>query len=235
MTAKKKKKKEEHHEMFESPEALQERLTRFEQFLEQNKIVVFSVVGIVVLAIAGIFLYRYYLNNQNKIAQSEMFQAVYYFEADSLRLALNGDGNNLGFLDIIDEYGQTKAANLAHYYTGAAYLKQGNYGQAIEHLTEFESDDLLIQARSYALIGDAYMELQDYQQAADYYMKAANYKPNKFFTPQYLMKAALAYELMSELETAKEMYDRIIEEFNDSSQTPEAKKQSARLEGIITS
>src|SRR5690606_22276199 len=122
-------------------------------------------------------------------AQREMFQAVYYFEADSLDLALNGDGNNLGFLDIIDDYGITDAANLANYYAGAAFLKQGKFQVARLYLEDFKSNDLLVQARAYSLIGDTYMEEDNFEQAARYYSRAANYKPNKYFSPTYLMKA----------------------------------------------
>ena len=72
-----------------------------------------------------------------------MFQAVYYFEQDSLVKALNGDGNNYGFLEIIDEYGFSEAANLSHYYAGVSYLKLGNYNNAISYLNSFSSSDLL--------------------------------------------------------------------------------------------
>ena len=149
------------------------------------------------LIVAGIFGFRYYKNTQNTQAQNEMFQAVYYFEADSLDLALSGDGNNLGFVDIASEYAITDAGNLANFYAGTAYLKQNKYELAILYLEDFDSKDLLVQARAYSLIGDAYMELADYQNAADYYEKAAGYKPNKYFTPQYLMKAALAHERLN--------------------------------------
>jgi len=64
-----------------------------------------------------------------------------YFEQDSLNKALNGDGQNPGFLDIIDEYSMTNASNLANYYTGLIFLKQGKYQDAINYLEKFDSDD----------------------------------------------------------------------------------------------
>lgn len=234
MTAKKKKKHlEDSHSALENPEVLQEGISRFEKVAGEHKQLFLSIFTIVVLVITGFMFYRYYVAKQDDIAQSEMFQAVYYYEADSLNLALNGDGNNLGFLDIIDDYGFTDAANLAHFYAGSAYLKSGNFIQAIAYLENFDSDDLVLQARSYSLIGDAYMEIGEYKNAADNYSKAASYKPNKYFTPEYLMKAALAYEKLSDLQKAKDMYDKIVEDFWDSNQVQEAKKQSARLQGLI--
>ena len=164
----KKQAEKEHHatDLLESSEALAEQLTKTEAYLEQNKSIVFIIIGVFVLVIGGFFGYRYYAMNQSKIAQGEMFQAIYYFEADSLNLALNGDGNNYGFLDIIDNYGVSDAANLAHFYAGAAYLKQGQYVEAIDYLEGFSASDYLVQARAYSLIGDAHMELGDFSAAA---------------------------------------------------------------------
>src|SRR6187431_27375 len=97
-------KKEEHrHELLENPEALKEKLAGAENWLEQNPKTVVGVAAVILIGVAGYFAFNYYKNNQNAEAQKEMFQAVYYFEADSLDKALNGDGNNLGFLDIADE------------------------------------------------------------------------------------------------------------------------------------
>lgn len=233
MAVKTKKKTEpEHHQAtdyLESSEALAEQFSKTEEFLAENKTLVFGVIGVIVLAVAGFFGYQYYVMNQNQQAQSDMFQAVYYFESDSLELALTGDGNNLGFIDIIEDYGVSDAANLASYYAGAIYLKQGKFEEAIEYLKNFSADDLLVQARSYSLIGDAYMELGTFESAADYYDKAANYKPNKQFTPTYLMKAALAYEKLSDIETAKKRYEEIIEKYWDSSEVQKAKKYKSSL------
>ena len=224
-------------ELLESPDALRETLVDKTGSLfksKRNQNIVLGIGAAIALAIAGVFGYTYYMDSQNKAAQDEMFQAVFYFEADSLNRALNGDGNNYGFLEIIDEYGGTEAANLAHYYAGVAYLRQENFNEAIEHLESFSSSDMLIQARANALIGDAYMELEDYQQAVNAYEKAIEYKPNRFFTPQYLVKAALAYEEMGNYSAAAESYGRIVEEFPEAAEYQQALKQQTRLQSLAS-
>jgi tetratricopeptide (TPR) repeat protein len=222
-------KKEEHkHELLENPEALKERLEGAEHWLERNPKIVVSIAAAVLILVGGYFAFRYYKHGQDDLAQKDMFQAVYYFEADSLDKALNGDGNNLGFLEIIDEYGITDAANLANYYAGVSYLKQGKFELARLYLSDFSSDDLLIQARAYSLIGDAYME--KYDDAAKFYSKAASYKPNKHFSPAYLMKEALAYEKLKQNEKAIEAYDKIINQYWESAEFQNARKFRARLE-----
>jgi TolA-binding protein len=229
-----KKGKEPHgSELLENPEAIAEKLTRTEQFIEKNKKWVLIVGGAIALVIAGFFLYRYYVTSQNIAADNEMFQAVYYFEADSLDRALQGDGNNLGFLQIIDEYPLSDAANLAHYYAGVIYLKKGEYISAVDHLEDFGADDLLVQPRATALIGDARMEMEDYSGAAKAYEKAANQHINKYTTPMYLTKAAIAYEMMEDYAAALGSYEEIVKKYPNSSEFQNARKHKARVEGMM--
>lgn len=224
-------KKEEHkHELLENPEAIKDRLVGAENWVESNPKIVIGIALVILLAVGGYFGFHYYKSTQDVLAQKEMFQAVYYFEADSLNKALSGDGNSLGFLDIIDEYGVTDAAELANYYAGVSYLKQGKFELARLYLEDFSSDDLLVQARAYSLVGDTYMEEKKYEDAAKFYSKAAAYKPNKFFSPTYLMKEALAYELLNQNDKAKETYEKVITQYWDSSEYQNARKFKARLE-----
>ncbi|MFC2126445.1 tetratricopeptide repeat protein [Bacteroidota bacterium] len=228
------KKDTKKNEIFESSEALAEQLSKSERFVEENKTLVFGLLGAIMLAITGYFVFNYYINNQNEQAQIDMFQAVYYFEGDSLNKALNGDGNNYGFLDIIDNYGITSTANLAHFYAGAIYIKQGDFETAIEHLKKFSAQDIAIQARAYSLIGDANMELGNYNKAATQYLKAANDNANEFMSPQYLEKAGLAYERMMDYESATECYSKIVDNYTKSTEYQNARKQKARLESLAS-
>ena len=224
-------KKEEHkNEILENPEVLAEKLEGAEHWLEKNPKIVFGIGGALLLLVAGYFGFNYYKDTKNAEAQKEMFQAVYYFEQDSLKLALEGDGNNLGFLDLVEDYGFTDAGKLSSFYAGASYLKQGKYELARLYLEDFSSNDLLVQARAYSLIGDSYMEEQKFEDAASYYSKAAGYKPNKYFSPAYLMKAALAYEKLNQNDKAIQAYDKIITEYWESAEYQNARKFKSRLE-----
>lgn len=225
-----KKKAEKKHDLVENPEAIADRLQDAENWIEQNPKTVIGIVSAIVLLVAGYFGFQYYKGTQEAEAQQEMFQAIYYFEADSLDLALNGDGNNLGLLDIIDDYGITDAAKLANYYAGAAFLQQGKFEVARLYLEDFKADDLLVQARAYSLIGDTYMEEGNYEQAATFYNKAANYKPNQYFSPTYLMKAGLAFERSEQNDQAIAAYDKIISEYKNSPEYQAARKYKARLQ-----
>ena len=229
------KTKKENNEVFpiENTDAINETLSKSEEFINNNKNKIFTVLGVIVFLLLGFSIFSYIKSNQNNTAQEEMFQAVYYFEKDSLVQALNGDGNNYGFLEIIDEYGLSDAANLSKFYAGASYLKLGNYENAINYLDEFSSSDLLIQARAYSLIGDAYVEIGDYDNAIYYFKKASSENPNEFFTPGYLLKLAIVYEETGDLESALDTYEEIIEEFKNSPEFQTSLKNKSRIEGLL--
>lgn len=218
-------------DLIENPDVLAGKAEEFFDSKKNQNILYGVLIGIVAI-VGGFTFLRSQQSNQNEEAQQEMFQAIYYFEADSLGQALNGDGNNYGFLDILDEYSGTKAANIAAFYAGATYLKLGDYENAIRRLEDFSSDDYLLQARAYSLIGDALMELDDFDKAIRAYQKAVDYKPNKEFTPVYLQKLAIALEESGNYAGAADAYERILEDFVSSKLEQEARKQKARLRGL---
>lgn len=231
------KKQDAKPDALESAEVLQEKIFNLEHWIEENPKPVIGVVVALVVVIGGFFGYRYYISGQESQAQGEMFQAVRYFEKyieplnDSIKVAIEGDGNNLGFRDITDEYSGTQAASLANFYMGVINLKQGNFKAARLYFEDFSSSDILVQARAYSLIGDTYMEEKDYANAAKHYSKASSYKPNKEFSPIYMMKEALAYEKLKQNEKAIGVYRSLLEQFGESAEAQTAKKYLALLEG----
>ena len=148
-----------------------------------------------------------YLGYQNlvyipkaKEATSELNQAQYYFdlavnnnnESDSLfKKSLTGGEGKYGFLDIIKNYEGTPAAKLARFSAGMAYLNLKDYKNAIIFLDEFSSDDVLLSSLSKGAIGDAFAQINQPEDAYQYYLKAAKINNNKYSTPKYLFKAAM--------------------------------------------
>ena len=203
-------------------EGVENVLSRTEQFIEDNQKSIMIVVGIIIAFIAIVLLYRkFYLVPIELEAQSQMFVAEQYFEKDSFNLALYGDGNYLGFIDIIDEYGLTKSVNLARYYSGISLLKTGEYNEAINYLKKFKTKDKIVSAISFGAIGDAYVELEELDKAADYYKKAANHNDNIFSAPIYLMKLAQVHEKLDNYQKAIDTYEIIKDKY---SKTTEGRK-----------
>lgn len=226
------KKHNEYEELVENPDALAERLAHSEDFVKKNKSKLLGVFAAIAAIVVAGFLYYNHRSTQNAEAQEAMFQAVYYFEADSLNKALNGDGQYDGLLKIADEYSGTDAGNLANFYAGVALLKQGKFAEAQNYLEDFSSDDYLMQARAYSLTADALSEQGKYKEAADMYKKAADHNANEYFSPQYLMKAGVAYEAANNFSAAAEAYNKIVKDYVASAEVNDAKKYKARAEEL---
>jgi len=208
-----------------------EALTRAEQFIEDNqKILTYIVIGIVVV-IGGFYGYKkLYLAPLEKEAHNQMFVAEQYFEKDSFNLALHGDGNNWGFLKIIDEYGLTKASNLAHYYAGISFLHVGQFQNAIDELKSFHSGDKLVSPIADGALGDAYLELHNKEKALSYYLKAAKKNENDFTSPIYLMRAGSVSEELGNYKQALELYQQIQEKYPRSYEGRQIEKYVTRVQ-----
>jgi len=212
---------------------VEETLTKTEQFLEQNYKALLIVLGVIVVLVGLFWLTRLYLNKRSDEAQSQMYMAQKYLEMDSLKLALNGDGNYLGFLDIAKDYKLTNAGNLARYSAGLCYLHMGQYEEAIEYFNKYSKKDKMIASMAIGATGDAYIELGDTEQGIAKYLEAAEYGSNSFVTPLYLMKAGEIYELNSNYSEALKIYQRIKDEYPESTEGSSIDKNIARAKLLL--
>lgn len=214
--------------------AVEEALSKSEQFIERNQKILTYVVGGVILVILLFFGYKKYISGpKEKTAQSMMFTAEYYFEKDSVDLALFGDGESYGFMDIIDDYGSTSAGNLAKYYSGICYYNKGEYENAISYLKKFSGDDVIVPGMALGAIGDAYVQLNDLEKAAKYYMDAANKNKNDFTTPTFLMKAGWTYEILGDWDKAESSYEMIKKDYPRSREARDIDKNLARAKAKL--
>ena len=210
-------------------ENVEHTLTKTEQFLEQNyKPLLYTLIGVVV--IVGLFwLLKMYTGKKNEEAQSQMFMAEKYFSQDSLKLALNGDGNNLGFIDIADQYKMTKSGKLANFYAGACLMHLGQFEEAIGYLNKYTLKDEILTPEAKGLIGDANVEMGDTEAGVRYYLEAADLADNSFHTPIYLMKAGMIYESEGKYSEALELYERIQDKYIESNEGRSIDKYIARV------
>jgi tetratricopeptide (TPR) repeat protein len=212
---------------------VEQTLTRTEQYLEENYKTLLTGLAVVVVLIGLGWLGKIYLNKRNDEAQSQMYMAEKYLEMDSLKLALNGDGNYLGFLDIAKSYSLTKAGNLANYSAGICYLHLGQYQDAIKFLGKYSKKDNVIGSLALGATGDAYVELGQAEKGISKYVEAADYGKNSFSSPLYLMKAAQLYELQSKFADALKLYERIESEYPESTEGSTIEKYITRVRLLI--
>ena len=210
---------------------IEETLSKTEQFIEENQKSLMTIIGAIVGIVALFSVYQnFYIEPMEKEAQAEMYMAELYFQKDSFNLALNGDGQYLGFLDIANDYSSTNVGQLANYYAGLSYLHTADYDNAIEYLGDFSSDDIILSSLALGCIGDAYMELGDTDAALDAYADAVNNSANDFTAPRYMMKQAMIYTSIGDNNKALDLFKAIQSDYKTSREANGVEKYIARVE-----
>ena len=205
-------------------------LTSAERFFENNSKIISIVFGAVVLiALILLATHRFYSLPREAKAKEQIFMAEQYFAKDSFNLAINGDGNFPGFLDIVDQYGRTKAGKLAKYYLGVSNLHLGKYQDAIDYLESFSTNDLLLAPVAKGATGDAYLQLGNKEKALKLYLEAAELNSNAFTSPVYYLKAGNLQESMGNKDKALESYKAIKSKYPDSAEGRTIDKFIARV------
>ncbi|MDD7914211.1 tetratricopeptide repeat protein [Polaribacter ponticola] len=233
------KKAEQQVEELESTTAevfntLDETASKSEQWIEKNSKPLFTALVAVVVIFLAFLGYNKYVSEPNELeASNELaFPRKYFDEAanagsgiDSLlNLGLEGADGKYGFLDIANSYSGTDAGNLANYYAGVSYLQMKQYDKAIEFLSKFNSDDEILAPVSLGAIGDAFSDIDQQEDALDYYEKAANKKANDYTTPLFLFKAGQTALSLKKYSKAEQLFTQIKENYSKSDQGKDIEK-----------
>lgn len=205
---------------------LDESASKTEAWVQKNQNYILGAIGAIAIGVLAYLGYNEFIQKPKEAsAANELFYPQQYFDQaltnevakDSLfGLALNGAEGKYGFLDIIQEYKGTKAANLAKYSAGMTYLNLQQYGEAITQLESFSSDDAVLGAMAKGGIGDAFSQLNQQDDALDYYEKAISHGTNEYTTPRFLYKAGVLAMNMDQKDKALGFFERIKEEFPSS-------------------
>ena len=209
---------------------VEQALSKTEQFIEKNrKQLLTGLALVVVIAAAVVWFFNGYVAPKNVEAADKMAAAVRYFERDSFALALNGDGMNEGFIEIIDNYGITESSALAAFYAGVCEYKLGNYDEAISYLKKFDATSVNMEPAALTLIGDCYVANGDVKSAVKYFEQAGAIE-NKLTAPRALNKAGIAYEELGEWAKAEKCYQTIKDVYFDTQLAVEMDKRIERCQ-----
>lgn len=214
---------------------LDETASKTEKFFSKYQSIIIGFILVAIVGVLGFIGYEKFIvepkQNEatNELSQSQTFfdmalESAQTQERDSLfNLAINGAQGKFGFVDVAKEYSSTKSGNLANYYAGISYLNIGKYDLAIEYLDKFKADDEMISAFALGAMGDAFSKLEQFDNALEYYEKAAKHRDNDYTTPKYLFKAALTAMAMQDAEKAIKHLNTIEEKYPDSEQAESLK------------
>ncbi|KGL63700.1 tetratricopeptide repeat protein [Polaribacter sp. Hel1_85] len=216
---------------------LDETASKSEQWIEKNSKALFMALIAIVVIFLGYLGYTKYIVEPNETeASNELaFPRKYFNEASTasvgidslLTLGLEGADGKYGFLDIADSFSGTAAGNLANYYAGVSYLKMKDYQKAIDYLSKFNSDDEMLGPVAIGAIGDAFADINQPEDALDYYEKAANKKANEFTTPLFLFKAGQTAMELKNYSKAETLFTKIKENYSKSDQGRDIEKYIA--------
>ena len=188
------KKKQDFEKQDEQLQEVNEALTGAGKWVEDNAdLISWVVAGIAIVVMAVIAINRYVLVPHAEEASNENAKAVVYFMAGDFDKALNGDDAEcIGFEAIANEYRLYQQGKLAALYAGICYFEKGEFDEAARYLKRFSADDLNIDPAARQLLGDAYVELEEYGKAAKAFEKAAE-SGNEIIAPMSLKKAGVVY------------------------------------------
>ncbi|MBQ9450809.1 MAG: tetratricopeptide repeat protein [Bacteroidales bacterium] len=212
----------------ERQENIEQTVSATEKFYNENKKMIWGVVAAILVIGLGILAYNKFIFQPKCVeAMQQAYPAEMSFQNAEYDLALNGDGNNLGFADIIDEYG-AKAGKAVYLYAGICELQLGNYDEALSYLKKYNVKEPILAARARACEGDAYVALGDYNAAVRSY-KAAVAVADNVFAAGYLLKEGSAHEALGQKAEALACYKSIEENYPQSIEAYEIAKHIARV------
>ena len=195
-------------------------------FVEKNKkAIMYGTCAVLAVIIAVVLAVQYYIKPRNLEAAESMAVAEQLFRTGEYETALNGQGQNAGFLQIMDEYVCTPSANLARLYAGLSYAHLGKYQEAVEYLEDYSDcgDDMISNAAMGAL-GNCYAELGQTEKAAATLVKAAEKAGNNTLSPVYYIQAGQLFESLKQNDKARECYEKVKKNYPASPQAQEIEK-----------
>ncbi len=213
----------------EKVESVGEAVSKTELFFKKyGKALSYTGIALVAVAAAIVLVIQFYAKPLKDEAIAQTFVAEQYFRANDYEKALNGDGNALGFSQIIDEYG-SKGGKAVYLYAGICELQLGNAEKGLAYLSKYNGKEPILKGRALACMGDAYSMMEDYRNAVRYYVEASEVEDN-IFAASYLLKAGIVSEEMGDKAKALEFYRTIKDRYPQTFEGYEIDKYISRIE-----
>lgn len=200
-------------------------------FVERNiKALSYTVGGILAVVIIALLTYQYYIVPRNAEAADDIAVAEQLFLAGDYEKALNGDGTNDGFLQVVDKFGSTPSGNLARLYAGLCYAKTDKAEEAVKFLEDYDAcGDMMVSNAALGALGNCYAQLGQNDKAAATLLKAAKRADNNTLSPLYYQQAGQIFEALGNKSKALDCYQTIKSDYPQSVQAQDIDKYIERL------
>ena len=175
------------------------------QFKENKTLRMVTIaVGSVVVLILGYFAYRQFIwKPANEKSKDAYWVGLNYAAKDSVDVAIDELSGT------VKNYDGKEGGELAQFVLARQYMAKGEFQKALNELDGVNLDDTYLSVYAIGLQGDCYSDMKKYGEAMDLYIDAAETNENEKTTPEFLFKAALCAEKISDFSKADELYVRI--------------------------
>ena len=200
-------------------------------FIEKNfKTLAAAIGGVLAVIIIALVVNQYYIQPKKAEAADNIAVAQQLFIAGNYEQALNGDGTNPGFLQVIDQYGSTPSGNIARLYAGLCYAHTDKAEEAVKFLEDYDlCDDQMVSNAALAALGNCYAQLGQNEKAASTLLKAAKRANSTTLSPLFYLQAGQIYESLGNKDKALECYETIKNEYPQSMQRQDIDKYIERV------
>lgn len=200
-------------------------LKRLEAWFEHHRRAVLAGVAAIVVVGGGTWFYMSAEQRKENFSRSALEDARSAAQAGNLALAASDLGR------LIDSYAGTKAADEGVILLAQIRLLQDDPAAAAQLLREAiargVSDEF--RAPAYGMLGVALEELGNFTDAAEAYGSAAHASWYEFLAAQYLIDAGRAFGAAGDTTRAVEVYQRILDRYEDAPSAVEARVRLAEL------
>lgn len=195
-------------------------------FVEKNiKPLGYGIGAILIIVIGFLLVHQFVIVPRNHKADEALFEAQQQFMNGNYEKALNGENGQMGFLAVANQYGSTKAGNLATLYAAMCYAQTEKYQEAVNMLEDYDDcGDEMVSPSAIGLLGNCYAELGQNDKAVKLLLKAADKADNNTLSPMYLVQAGQIYEALGQNDKALECYEKVKDNYKQSVQYTEIDK-----------
>ena len=183
-------------------------LTDASKRIADNKKIIFISLGVILVVAAFTMSYLFIYRNPHVEKAFDAFNTV------ETQPMLTDSIAAEQYMAVADQYSGDDAGKLAALSAGEALYNSGQYEKAAEYLKRFSSGDDVLEANALVLTGDCYVNLENYDEALNYYNKAVRKASgNPQIVPRVLLKEANVYDAQGNYSKALECYQEIKNNF----------------------
>ena len=187
-------------------------------FFENYKNKIFIYAGVLVAVAAIVYFYVNQKSESNENAGLELSRIMLLYDQGAYLEAIEGrQGTNIiGLKKLVEDFGGSENGETAKIYLANSYAFLGNYDEAFKYYNDYSGSIDYFEAASLAGQGGYYAVKEDFEKAANLYLKASKMSKINSQNPDYLLNAGIYYLKAGEKEEAKILFNRIKDDYATS-------------------